>query len=100
MATLLLSLFALTIFAGCASKTLYWGPALSTCSGPDSAANFAKGACRSGAEYDIARKKTKGSLSNDVLGYNEDLGGRFSQIERNPECSSAPLTNCCKRSDA
>lgn len=66
--TRLLPLIALCGLAGCASKVFYWGPALSTCSGSASAADFAKGACRNGAEYDVARKKTRESLSDAAQG--------------------------------
>jgi hypothetical protein len=59
----ILSLIALCVLSGCASSNLYLGPALPTCSGSDSAARFASGACRSGAEYDTARKKAKRSLA-------------------------------------
>jgi hypothetical protein len=76
---LLLPLIALSTLAGCASSNLYWGPALSTCSGSGSAANFAKGACRNGAEYDAERKKAKRSLSDTALGYDEGPRGRFSK---------------------
>jgi hypothetical protein len=62
MITRILSLIALGALSGCAYKNLYWGPALSTCSGSGSTARFATGACRSGAEYDIARKKTMHDL--------------------------------------
>jgi hypothetical protein len=62
MKTRILSLVALSILSGCASN-LYWGPALATCSGSDSAARFASKSCRSGAEYDTARKKTMRSLA-------------------------------------
>jgi len=62
MKTRILFFIALSALSGCASSNLYWGPALSTCSGSGSAARFASGACRSGAEYDTARKKTKRSL--------------------------------------
>ena len=61
-------LMALGSLAGCASKVFYWGPALSTCNGSASAANFAKGACRNGAEYDVARRKTRESLSEAAGG--------------------------------
>lgn len=71
--TLVLSLFTLSVLSGCASNTLYWGPALSTCGGPSSAPNFAKGACRNGAEYDIARKKAKSALSDAALSDGTDL---------------------------
>jgi hypothetical protein len=63
MAIRILSLVALSLLSGCASSSLYWGPALSTCSGTGSAAQFASGSCRIGAEYDVARKKTKHSLT-------------------------------------
>lgn len=66
MKTRILSLIALGLLSGCASSNLYWGPALATCSGPGSAAKFASKACRSGAEYDTARKKTKRSLAEAV----------------------------------
>jgi hypothetical protein len=59
-------LIALVALAGCASSNLYWGPALSTCGGPGATANFAKGKCRTGAEYDLARKKAIRSLSGDA----------------------------------
>lgn len=59
MAIRILSLMALGFLSGCAASNLYWGPALSTCSGSGSAAQFASGACRTGAEYDVARKKAK-----------------------------------------
>lgn len=62
MRTLLLSLLALSALTGCASG-LYLGPGLSTCGGSGSAAEFASGACRSGAEYDVARKKAMRSLA-------------------------------------
>jgi hypothetical protein len=62
MTARILSLIALGVLSGCASKSLYWGPALSTCGGSDSVARFATGACRNGAEYDVARKKTKHDL--------------------------------------
>jgi hypothetical protein len=58
----ILSLIALGVLSGCASNTLYWGPALSTCKGSGSAERFATKACRNGAEYDIARKKAKHDL--------------------------------------
>jgi hypothetical protein len=64
---LVLLLIAVSALAGCASKSLYWGPALSTCSGPGSAPNFAKGACRNGAEYDIERRKARRSLSDAAV---------------------------------
>jgi hypothetical protein len=63
MTTRILSLIALGVLSGCASSNLYFGPALPTCSGLGSAAKFASGACRTGAEYDIARKKAKRSLA-------------------------------------
>jgi hypothetical protein len=53
----------LAALSGCANGNLYWGPALSTCGGPGSVSDFAKEACRNGAEYDVARKKTKRSLA-------------------------------------
>lgn len=77
MKTLLLSLIALGAVSGCASRSLYWGPALSTCSGPGSAPNFTKGACRSGAEYDIARKKATNSSPDAVSGDDKhEVGSR------------------------
>lgn len=69
---LLLLLIAVGSLAGCASRNLYWGPALSTCRGPASAPNFAKGACRNGAEYDIERRKARRSLSSAALGDDTD----------------------------
>lgn len=65
----LLPLVALGALSGCASSNLYWGPGLSTCGGPHAVANFASGACRNGAEYDIARKKAKRSLAEAALGH-------------------------------
>lgn len=58
----ILCLIALSALSGCASNGLYWGPALSTCKGSSSAQTFATGACRNGAEYDVARKKAKHDL--------------------------------------
>lgn len=52
-------LISLGFLAGCASPNLYKGLALPTCSGPNSAAGFGSGACRSGAEYDTVRKKLR-----------------------------------------
>ncbi len=68
----LLCLLVLGGLSGCASNVLYWGPALSTCKGASSAPEFTKGSCRNGAEYDIARKKARRSLSDAVL--DEDNG--------------------------
>jgi hypothetical protein len=56
-ASRILLLVALCALSGCASGNLYWGPALSTCRGPDATARFATGACKNGAEYEVARKK-------------------------------------------
>jgi hypothetical protein len=58
-------LIALGTLSGCTSSNLYFGPALPTCSGAGSAEKFAREACRTGAEYDIARKKAKRSLDED-----------------------------------
>ena len=66
MKSVLLGLIALSALPGCTSTNLYTGPALSTCKGPGTAANFASGACRSGAEYDVARKKTMQSLAESA----------------------------------
>ena len=60
-----LLLIALGVLSGCASSNLYMGPALQTCSGSGSAAKFATGACRTGAEYDVARKKAMRSLAEE-----------------------------------
>jgi len=72
MKTGVLLLIAVSVLSGCASSNLYMGPALPTCSGPGSAARFATGACRTGAEYDIARKKAKRSLTEDAARKDED----------------------------
>jgi hypothetical protein len=62
---ILAMLIALGALSACTSANLYRGPALSSCSGPGAAAQFASGACRTGAEYDTARKKTMHSLAED-----------------------------------
>lgn len=72
MTPLVLSLIAFGLLSACASRNLYWGPALSTCRGPDSAANFANGTCRNGAEYDTARSKAKLSMSEAALPDDEE----------------------------
>jgi len=63
--TLVLPAAVLCALSGCASGNLYWGPALSTCNGPGSVADFAKQACRNGAEYDVERKKARRSFAED-----------------------------------
>ena len=70
MKNFMLFLIALCALSGCASSNLYMGPALQTCSG--SAAKFASGACRTGAEYDIARKKAQRSLAEESRSRDKD----------------------------
>src|SRR5688572_31637004 len=68
MKTHILSLVLLSALSGCAYKNVYMGPVLpaSTCSGADSAAKFGSGVCRSGAEYDTARKKVRQSSESST----------------------------------
>jgi hypothetical protein len=57
MAIRILSLVVVSMLSGCAFPNLYKGPALPTCQGPVTDPRFSSGACMTGAEYDIARKK-------------------------------------------
>lgn len=63
LAIRLAPLIALGMLSGCASGRFYWGPSLSNCSGPGSAAQFGSGACRNSAETYVAWKKSQQYLA-------------------------------------
>jgi hypothetical protein len=71
--TRILSAVTICLLSGCASPNVYKGLAGSTCSGPGSAAGFGSGACRSGAEYDTARKKVRNSQESTAADKDDEL---------------------------
>jgi hypothetical protein len=66
-------LLALIVLAGCASPNVYKGLVLGTCGDSGSAAEFGSGACRSGAEYDTARKKVRNSTVSTAAEEDREL---------------------------
>jgi hypothetical protein len=75
MKTRISFLVLLSVLSGCVYKNVYMGPVFPTsaCSGSGSAAKFGSGECKSGAEYDTARKKVDHSGESGTDGDAEAL---------------------------